>query len=468
MKLLRVRVLGVLFFAWLGNALLAGDQPLWKAGTAKANITPTQPLWMAGYASRTNQAEGKVMDLWIKVLALEDAHGHRAIILTADLLGFPQSIYQHTCAVLKEKFALEPDQILLSASHTHCGPVLRGALYDVYPLDEHQVGLIEGYSNELEAKIIETVGKALANVGPARLAAGQGTAGFAVNRRNNPEPEVPKLIGQGALKGPVDHTVPVLAVYLPDGKLKAVLFGYACHNTVMDFYQWCGDYAGFAQLALEKSHPDAAAMFFMGCGADQNPLPRRQLELAERYGNMLAAAVEEVLLAPPRTLAAELRTTMEMVTLELGPAPTEAELDKLQADKSPLTQRWARRLLADLKAGKPFIRTYPLPLQAWQFGGQQLLITLGGEPVVDWALKFKQEFGQQTWVAGYCNDVMSYIPSLRVLKEDMPPLAQARWGYEGAYGTVVYGLPASRWADNVEGLVNAGARRLVARLREHR
>jgi neutral ceramidase len=454
----------VLVVGWLANSLLAADQPLWKAGTARADITPTQPLWMAGYASRTKPAEGKVMSLWIKVLALEDTHGHRAIILTSDLLGFPQSIYQHTCAALKQKFALEPDQILLSASHTHCSPVLRGALYDVYPLDTAQVALIETYSADLETKIVETVGKALADLAPARLAAGQGTAGFAVNRRNNLEPSVPKLIAEGGLKGPVDHSVPVLAVYLPDGKLKAVLFGYACHNTVMDFYKWCGDYAGFAQLAIEKNHPDATAMFFIGCGADQNPLPRRQLELAERYGNMLAAAVEEALLAPPRTLSPELRTTMEMVTLRLGPAPTEAELEKLATDASSLTSRWAKRLLADLKAGKPFVRSYPYPLQAWQFGGQQLLITLGGEPVVDWALEFKKEFGSQTWVAGYCNDVMTYIPSLRVLKEDMPPLAQARWGYEGAQAMMVYGLPASRWAEDVEDLVNACARHMVARL----
>jgi hypothetical protein len=464
MNFLRSRIVWVLVVAWLAGPLLAADQPLWKAGTARANITPTQPLWMAGYGSRTNPATGKFMDLWIKALALEDAHGHRAVILTSDLLGFPQSVYQHTCASLKEKFALEPDQILLSASHTHCGPVLRGALYDVYPLDDAQIALIEKYSADLEAKMVETVGKALADLAPARLAASQGSAGFAVNRRNNPEPSVPKLIAEGTLKGPVDHSVPVLAVCLPDGKLKAVLFGYACHNTVMDFYKWCGDYAGFAQLALEKSHPNANAMFFIGCGGDQNPLPRRQIELAERYGNMLAAAVEEALLAPPRTLSPELRTTMEMVTLHLGPAPTEAELEKLKSDKTAMTRRWATRLLSDLKAGKPFIRTYPLPVQAWQFGGQQLLITLGGEPVVDWALKFKQEFGPQTWVAGYCNDVMTYIPSLRVLKEDMPPLAQPRWGYEGAHAIKVYGLPASRWADDVEDLVNAGARRVVERL----
>ena len=89
--------------------------------------------------------------------------------------------------------------------------------------------------------------------------------------------------------------------------------------------------------------------------------------------------------------------------------------------------------------------------------------TLGGEPVVDWSLKFKQQFGAQTWVAGYCNDVMTYIPSLRILKEDVPPLAQPRWGYEGAHAMMVYGLPAFRWADDVEDLVNAGVRRVVAR-----
>src|SRR5437588_6907394 len=120
------------------------------------------------------------MDLWIKVLALEDARGHRAVILTSDLLGIPESIYQHTCAALKSKFGLDPDQILLSASHTHCGPVLRGALYDIYPLDENQRSLIEQYSIELEAKIVETAGRALADLAPARLAAVQGTPNFAV------------------------------------------------------------------------------------------------------------------------------------------------------------------------------------------------------------------------------------------------------------------------------------------------
>ena len=422
---------------------------------ARTIITPAEPLWLAGYASRDKPADGKVMELWLKVLALEDAHGHWALILTSDTLGIPQGIYQHVCRVLKEKFGLEPAQVLLTASHTHCGPVLQGALSDIYPLDAKQRALIEAYSTELEGKIVETAGRALGALSPARLASGQGTTGFAVNRRNNPETNVAALIAQGTLQGPVDHSVPVLAVSAPDGKLKAVLFGYACHNTTMDFTRWSGDYAGYAQLALEKSHPEAAAMFFMGCGGDQNPLPRRRPELAERYGNMLAGAVEEALLSPTKTLAPELETSMEMVSLNLGPAPTEAELQKLKADRSFGNRQWATRLLGELQAGKPFARAYPYPLQVWRLGATQLLVTLGGEPVVDYALKFKRELGPQTWVAGYCNDVMSYIPSLRVLKEG---------GYEGGRAMLVYGLPALRWGEDVEDLLTASVRRQAQRV----
>ena len=265
----------ILFFGW--GASVFGGEPGWKAGTATADITPTHPQWMAGYGGRTKPAEGALHPLFIKVLALEDAGGHRAIVLSSDLLGIPQTIYDNVCAQLKQRFGLERAQIMLNASHSHCTPVLRGALYDAYPLPDDQRPVIERYSTELEAKVVETVGKAFASLAPARVAAGQGITRFAVNRRNNPEGSVPKLIEQNALKGPVDHSVPMLAVSGPNGALQAVVFGYACHNTTLSFYQWCGDYAGFAQMALERNHPGAVAMFFMGCGADQNPLPRRDV-----------------------------------------------------------------------------------------------------------------------------------------------------------------------------------------------
>ena len=64
----------------------------WKAGIAKAVITPDKPIWMAGFASRTHPAEGKLHDIWVKALALEDASGKQAVLVTADLLGLPKNI----------------------------------------------------------------------------------------------------------------------------------------------------------------------------------------------------------------------------------------------------------------------------------------------------------------------------------------------------------------------------------------
>lgn len=69
----------------------------------------------------------------------------------------------------------------------------------------------------------------------------------------------------------IDHEVPALRVEAPDGTPKAVLFGYACHNTSLGFYNWCGDYAGFAQEYLQEHRPDFTALFLMGCGGDRSP-----------------------------------------------------------------------------------------------------------------------------------------------------------------------------------------------------
>jgi hypothetical protein len=79
-------------------------------------------------------------------------------------------------------------------------------------------------------------------------------------------------------------------------------------------------------------------------------------------------------------------------------------------------------------------------------------VFLGGEVVVDYALRLKAELGRETtWVAGYSNDVMAYIPSRRVLAEG---------GYEGAGAMLYYGLPAT-WAESVEEKIIDAVRRVV-------
>jgi len=435
-------------------SLIHAEEAAWKVGLAKAKITPEEPLWMAGYAARTRPAEGTLHDLWIKVLALEAPGGGRAVVVTGDLLGFPHDMAEHVCKELRQRCGLTRPQVMLTCSHSHCTPVLQGALFDCYPLEERHREAIGRYSRELEKVVIQTTVRALESLSPATLSAAEGEAGFAANRRNYGNGVVLARRAAGKpLRGPMDHRVPVLAVRSPEGRLRAVVFGYACHNTTLDSYQWCGDYAGFAQIDLEKSHPEAMAMFYIGCGADQNPLPRREVELCRQHGASLAAAVEEVLRRPMRSIRPALQTAFETLDLPFQPTPTREWL-QAEAKRSDYHGRWAKRLLGSLEAGKPLTKSAPYPVQVWRLGTDQLWIALGGEVVVDYAIRFKADYGPTTWVAGYANEVMAYIPSARVWREG---------GYEaGAFD--VYGLPAQGWAAGIEEKIARSAGRLVAAL----
>ncbi len=432
----------------------AAQEATWQVGLAKANITPEKPIWLAGYGGRDRPCEGTLHPLWVKVLALKAADGTRAVVVTSDLLGFPRNMYDSVCAELNKRCGLEPDQVMLTASHTHTAPVLRDALYDIYPLDDDERARIEEYSAAVEQAVVETVEKALAEPTPATLWAGEGAADFAVNRRNNSERQVIEMRAGGEpLAGPVDHDVPVLAVRAPEGKdgaLRAAVFGYACHATTLSFYRCSGDYPGFAQIALEEDYPEAMAMFHAGCGADQNPLPRRSVARCGKYGYTLADAVERVLDASMRAIAPKVQTALEMVDLDFEKPLGREDLEAMR-EKGRYYARRAERLLARLDRGETFATSYSYPVQVWKLGDDQLWIALGGEVVVDYSLRFKDTFGPQTWVSGYTNDVMAYIPSRRVWDEG---------GYEsGAFH--VYGLPTDRWAGDVEDRVADCVARLV-------
>lgn len=436
------RLLALLLLPLLALPFLvaAPDDKPWKAGLAVQVITPETPVWMAGYGGRTSPAKGKAQDLYVKVLALEDPTGKRVVILTSDLIGISRSLGEAVVAEVQKKEKLPRDAFVLTASHTHCGPVIRDNLMDMYPINDDQRKDIIAYSDKLQAWMVLTIHKALADLKPASLSVGQGTAGFAVNRRKPTEKGVVNDANPG---GPVDHSVPVLQVTAPDGKLRAVLFGYACHNTTLQFYEWCGDYAGFAQADLEAAHPGAVALFWAGCGADANPLPRSTIELARKYGKELATSVDKVLAGKLTPLTGGLTTKYATVALDYGKLPDRTQLAAQSMSKSLAEKNRATRLLAQWEKEGKLPGGYPhYPVQVVRLGEQVLWPILGGEVVVDYSRRLKKELagGPTVWVGAYANDVLAYIPSERVLQEG---------GYEGDSSMIVYGHP-SKWAVGLE------------------
>lgn len=411
----------------------------WKAGVARVIITPERPQWMAGYGDRDRPSEGKIMDIWAKALAIQDESGKQAVLVAADLVGIPKKLSDHIRDQVKIKYNLSRSQIAINTSHTHTGPVLSDALVSIYPVNESQQKDIDRYTVQLGDKIVALVGKALKAMEPAQLYSGNGVTRFQVNRRNNVESTLPL---QSGLNGPNDYAVPVLKIVNKKGRLMAVAFGYACHNTVLAGYKWSGDYAGFAQAELEKTNPGVTALFLQGCGADQNPLPRRTVELAKQYGKELAAAVERVLNEQMKPLSAKLNTAYSEVELPLNAAPAKEELMEKTRSGAEYQKRWAHNLIRDIDNGVPLRSSYPYPVEVWKIGEQPVVI-LGGESVIEYAIALKRIFGPDLFVLGYSNDVMSYIPSAKIVQEG---------GYEGASSQMVYGLP-STWKPSIESVI---------------
>lgn len=389
----------------------ANTNNTWKAGVATVDITPGEML-LAGFPSRLHAATGKIHDIKAKAVALQDTGNKRALLITMDMEELPKGMSDRIRDKIGKMHNLNRSQIILNCSHTHCGPVVKEISW-IYTNDDSQLSIIDKYSEQLEKKIVDLARLAFSNLKPVNIYSGNGVARFQVNRRNNTES---KILLQGEIKGPNDYAVPVLKITGKNKALKAIVFGYACHNSVLNGYLWSGDYAGFAQIELEKKYPGAIALFFQGAGGNQIAYPRRTIASAQFHGKTLAAAVTRIINENMQELSPGLTTAYTEIALPVSKLPGMDSIVKISKGDIPDTQKWANMLLDSMKMNKKLKTSYPYPIQVWKLG-QQVLFSLGGEVVIEYALELKRMFGQDIFVAAYSNDVMAYIPTAKILNE---------------------------------------------------
>jgi hypothetical protein len=407
------------FALWLLPPVLPASragEAQWQVGLAQVKITPEQPIFMAGYASRNHPFEKVETDLFVKAMALQDQQGQRAVLVTSDLIGFSAAVAEPICARLKEKTKLKREQILLNSAHIHTGPTLS---LDASPREGMSAGDAQrtvAYTRQLQDKVVEVVEQALSRMEPAYLSWGVGVVDFVMNRREFTPNGV--ILGVNP-RGLADRSVPVLRVDRPDGKLCAVLFGTACHNTTLTDknYEICGDFAGFAQTYIQE-HKDTQAMFMIGCAGDANPYPRGTMALARAHGDTLGKEVCRVLNTKLSPVRGPLKIAFGEAKLPLQAAPSDAELEKRAARNRGIDSWVAKQMLATLKRGEKLPTHYDSPIAVWQFGDDLTLVGLSGEVVVDYVTMLEKALGpNRLWVAAYCNDVFGYLPSARVLQE---------------------------------------------------
>ncbi len=443
------------------SAAAASETP-WEAGVASVVVTPSEPSWMAGYGSRTEPSKGKVHDLHVKALALDDGMGNRAVVLTADLIGVTLEMRRNITAAVERRHGIPASNILINTSHTHCGPEVRVEKIPFYTIDEENARKIPEYVGWLEARYVEVIDRAIDDMRPSDLSfASASPHPFAVSRRL-PAPEGilyrsnPSSYYTG---GPRDDTVPVLTVSSPDGAVRAILFGYACHPITLNLQRFCGDYPGFAQEYIEAAFPGATAMFMQGCAGQLVPNARHQIEYAMGHGRELCDTVTDAVTGgESMPVEGPLRCGYEETELAFAPLPPRDELERQAASGNNSASRKAKFLLAKRDAGKEIDMTLPCPLQALRFGEDLLLLGIAGETVAEYAVRFKADFLSHrfVWVAGYCNSMFGYLPTWRILREG---------GYE-AGRAMQYTVHPGPFDETVEKRVVEGMHRVVADVME--
>lgn len=428
-------------FWLLALFLLLGQAPaaenLRSIGTARIEVTPEFPIRLTGYVARKELARSAFHPLWAKAIAIGSDAESPAIIITVDNCGVCANVVDEVAARLKAKAGISRERFTVCSSHTHSGPQTIGFAPNIFgfTLPPDQQAAIERYTKQLTDKLEAVALAALKDRQPATLAWSQGTATFAKNRRTQ--------------NGPVDHAYAMLRVTDKEGKTRALLGNYACHCTTLggEIVQACGDWAGFAQEYIERDNPGAVALISIGCGADSNPNPRGGpdfgLALAKQHGEELARETKRLLAGEWTALPDKLNCNFQRIELPFQNHFTRAEWEE-RARQKDIVGYHAQRWLEQLDRGEKLPLKLPYPVQTWSFGDKLAMVFLGGEVVVDYALRLKRDFdASRLWVTAYANDVPCYIPSKRILAEG---------GYEAESSLWYYGRPG-RLAPETEDLV---------------
>ncbi len=425
---------------------MAGKENMISVGVAQVDITPEYPIRLSGYGSRRTESEGIIQRLWAKALAIGSDADEPFVLLTVENCGLPDELTEEVSERIKQKTGISRAHFVACFTHTHSAPCLTNAAPFIFGSDipPEQEKKIHRYTRQLAAWMEAVALEALANLEPAQLAWNVGELGFAKNRRTE--------------GGPVDNSLPMMRITDTAGNLRAVWASYACHCTTLAGADnhICGDWAGYAQEAIQTANPGVTALITIGCGADANPesrmmpMPNGQQEVfmtrlayAKKHGQALAHEVQRLLKEDAASLSNLPNAAFKRVNLPFDTLPTLAEWRERAAQAGAIGYH-AQKHLEQLKAERTIRTEISYPIQAWTFGDELAIVFLASEVVVDYSLRLKKELDAgRLWVGAYTNDFCGYIPSERVLAEG---------GYEGGDAMLYFGQP-TRFAPGIEKLV---------------
>ena len=420
-------------------------------GSSKVDVTPKFPVVLAGYGGRTQEFEGIDTKLWARCLVIgkEDP----AVLVVIDNCGITSKIKNDLAERIK-KFGISESNLVISATHTHNAPSLRGYAPILWAgrTSPNQEDRIDKYTSFLIDQMESLVVNALENREPMKLSWGRGEVQFGGNRRIIRDG---KWAGFGFQRnGPVDHSLPVMVATDLKGETRVIWSNYACHCTTIGGRNHInGDWAGYANELIEKNNKSAISLLTIGCGADVGPQPSGGSKDAIKHGSAISKEVNKVISDDMTPLPGVTETAVKELQLPLQ-QPKDRKHWQSQLKVGGFHAELAKSMLKKIDEEGSISSEVKYPIHTWKFGQELAVVFLAGEVVVDYAVRFNKEFDwKRLWISAWANDMPGYIPSRRILNEG---------GYEAEFSQVYYDLPGP-YLPEVEDIMTDGVRELLGK-----
>ncbi len=391
-----------------------------KFSTAKECITPHWPVKMAGYLNRTESCEGVLQDMFVKALLLNDGK-NRVLIISFDLCMVDRAFSDEIKLWVNKKYGIFEKDILIHAIHTHSGPATS---HMKRYTDPERFKEIQRYMEFLKKRVTTCIDSCLNGlVQEGTMEVGMGETFIAVNRRQKTKEGISLGVNPS---GRVDRSLFVAKLMNEQNKVKAVLFCCSCHPIAMSgsVLHLSPDYPGAACIEIEKSYPEAMAIFLQGaCGNLNVAVKMRGKDLDEItssaqnvlfIGRVLANDVKNVLRCGMKKIDVSLHTKLEKITLPLG----ETRLDDIREQtnsKQKVFSDYALWLLDKIEKGTA-PKECELLLGVISFNESVRLAFAEAEVMTETAESVRERFsGGMTMLMGYSNGCVGYIPTTEML-----------------------------------------------------
>ena len=438
----------------VGSSLLAAvpARPALRAGAATSNITPDLGSGIIGgflpFPS-TNVHD----QLHARCLVLDDGRTKLALVV-CDVLGIDYSLSQAARKLIQESSGIPPENVLISAVHTHSATSALGKTRFTFPqvLDDYQLFVAR--------RIADGVKCAANLLRPAQLAFITAQAPEHVfNRRwflkpgampPNPFGTIDKVkMNPGSANlvepaGPTDPTISILALREPGGRPIAVFAAYSLHyvggvgpgDISADYYgMFCG--ALERLLGAEHQEPPFVAMMANGTSGDVNNInflhprpgqkPYVQMRLvAEDVAGKVHAALAKASYRDCATLAARYREPMiptrRPSAEQMQWAKQELAKPAPKPGKTDLSYIYAQRVTGMSQ----YPEAIPMPLQVLRIG-DVTIGTMPNEVFCEIGLEFRKSSPREpAFLVSLAHGYFGYLPT---------PRQHALGGYETWLGT---------------------------------